>query len=121
MHLLEVGTDEITIDERTSLLGQVRSTGAVRRLSTDDARVHSDLDGLVPAGLGNGTDATLRWPDQAVDLIHLPELVALPEDGRVGQHDVGASFHVVAAVLPTLVGSGQELNGDVLVAFLGQP
>ncbi len=43
-----------------------------------------------------------RGPDQLVDLVHLPQLVAGAERRPGGEHDVGAGLDVVAAVHPTL-------------------
>ncbi len=60
-------------------------------------------------------------PDQRVDLVQLPALVALTQRRPVVEHDAEAVLRVVAAVDPAAEARLQEPLRDVLVVLVGDP
>ena len=63
-------------------------------------------------GVGDA-DPLRRRPDQLVDLVHLPQLVAVAELRPGGDDEITALLGVVPAHHPTLDRSGHEARGDV--------
>ena len=103
------------------LLGEVVAPRrALDRLGQDLA-VERHLDRAVEGGLVGDPDPVGGRPDDPVDLVELPGLVALGQLGVVLEHDVHALGRVVAAEDPALERRLQELDRDVLVARLLEP
>ena len=80
----------------------------IARVSRDNSLAGRNVDGLIPQGLIHYADAVRRWPNETVDLIHLPGLVAAPK-GRTGfQNDVRTFLRIVPAVDPASERGSQE-------------
>src|SRR4051794_15949785 len=103
------------------LLGEIVPERSSGRVLLQYAVLLGNRDRLIPELLVGDPDPGRRRPDQGVDLIHLPGLVALAEGGAAGEDLVHALAGVVAAEDPALEGGLQELDREVLAAGLGKP
>src|SRR5262245_55285691 len=82
------------------LLGEVVAPRLTRDGLGQDLAVESDLDRAVEGRLVGDPDPVGGRPDDPVDLVELPRLVALGKLGVVLEHDVDALPGVVAAEDP---------------------
>src|SRR6185436_8694292 len=72
------------------------------RLAVEVLRLAGDLGCAVPGSLVDDANTDRGWPDQLVDLVHLPQLVGRTELRALGDDDVAARLGVVAAERPAL-------------------
>src|SRR3954470_2229181 len=74
--LLAVDVDTLLLQLGNRRLGQVSAVRAVARGLLDRAELLGDLRGACVCSLVHDPDAELVRPDERVDLVHLPPLVA---------------------------------------------
>src|SRR6266511_3570374 len=79
--LLAVDVDALALQLCDRCLGEVVTVGAVARGLLDRAELLGDLRGAGVRRLVHDPDAELVRPDERVDLVHLPLLMAA-EQGR---------------------------------------
>src|SRR5215211_8808799 len=108
--LLPVHVDALLPERCHGLLREVRSVGGHRRRLLDHLELRCDLVRPLPFGRIHHADAELVWPDERVDLVHLPCLVAARQRRALLQDDVDALLEVIAAVRPPAERSLQELD-----------
>src|SRR6478735_1547400 len=98
----EVRTLGVVGDARQGLGDDRGVVGARGRVELDDPGALGDLDRLVPRDRVERTDAARGRPDEAVDLVHHPRLVAGAELGARLRRVVHAVAGVGTAVDPAL-------------------
>src|SRR5919204_6572303 len=118
--VLAVDVDALALQLRDCSLGEVVAVRARRRL-LDHLELLGDLGGAVERGLVHDPDALAVRPDERVDLVHLPRLVALEQRRALLEDDVHAVLRVVSAVDPALERRGQELLRNRLMALVLDP
>src|SRR5438067_917679 len=114
--VLAVDVDALVLQLCDGRLREVVAIRARRRL-LDHLELLRDLRGPVERALVHDPDAELVRPDERVDLVHLPRLVALEQRRALLEHDVHAVLRVIPAIDPALERRGQELLRDRLVAL----
>src|SRR3954447_13301921 len=118
--------DAVHVDAllRKQLVRRFREVNAVRRVRRrllDHLVLQGDLRRADERRAVHHADALRNRPDQRVDLVRLPELVAAAERRAVREHDVRALLNVVAAVRPTLERRGEEVRRRLLVRLARDP
>src|SRR3989442_6222451 len=93
--------DALLLEHCDRPLGDVGPVRA-RRILLDHLELLRDLGRAVEVPSLHDPHAAGSGPDERVDLVHLPGLVALAERRAVLEHDVDARRLVVAAVGPAL-------------------
>src|SRR5215217_5218841 len=103
------------------ILGDVRSVRIIAGRLLDHLAVERDLLRDLPRLRLHDPDALGRRPDQRVDLVQLPALMALAECRAVVEHNPQTVLRVVAAVEPAPEAGLQEPLRDVLVVLVVDP
>src|SRR3954462_733481 len=113
--VLAVDVEALGLEHRIRRLGEVGAVRLVtRKLLELAVRLHDARRALVRDRV-HDPDPSRRRPDECVDLVHLPRLVALRECWTVLEDDAGAVGEMGPAVDPTLERCREELLRDRLV------
>src|SRR4051795_12304234 len=117
---LAVDVDALALQLGDGRLREVVTIGARRRL-LDHLELLRDRRRAIERGLVHDPDALGVRPDERVDLVHLPRLVALQQRRALCEDGVDAVLRMIAAPDPTLERRREELLRDRLVALVRDP
>src|SRR4051812_35128442 len=110
---LAVDVDALALQLGDGRLREIIAIGARRRL-LDHLELLRDRGRAIERGLVHDPDALRVRPDERVDLVHLPRLMALEQSRALREHGVHAVLRVVAAPDPAVERRREELLRDRL-------